>query len=674
MRKEGQLGVENLNPPKEVTGRKEWLIALAGNPNTGKTTLFNALTGLNQHTGNWPGKTVVRAEGFYWYRGQRYRLIDLPGTYSLLANSPEEEITRAFLYNAQPQVTVVVADASALERNLNLILQLMSVTPRLVVAVNLVDEAQRRGIEVDAKRLSQELGVPVVAISARWRKGLDALQEVIRQVAEGELRPRPKWLFGEGNLIQEKRLPENPGPEDLFQGQPGLAALAGHSDVSEADATRERVVQMIFERAATIAQASVVSGRNKPMRDWDRFLDDLLTSPWTGYPVMLALLGIVFWITLIGANYPSEILASALFWLEDRLWAISAAVGMPTWFSGFLIHGAYRSLAWVVSVMLPPMAIFFPLFALLEDLGFLPRVAFNLDHFFKCAGSHGKQALTMSMGFGCNAAGVVSCRIIDSPRERLIAVLTNNFVPCNGRFPLLITLAALFFGQNPGQKGWEAAALVVGLVLLGIVVTLFVSWLLAHTLLRGIPASFALELPPFRRPDFSRILIRSFLDRTVFVLARAAVVAAPAGAFTWLLAQPGPGGESCLRLLANWLEPLGRSLGMDGFILSAFFLGLPANEIVLPILLMGYSSAGMLVEFGSREELHLLLVGHGWTWVTAMAVMLFSLLHFPCATTLWTIKKETGSWKWTVVAALLPTTVAVLVTFTFTTLVRLWGV
>lgn len=435
--------------------------------------------------------------------------------------------------------------------------------------------------------------------------------------------------------------------------------------LSQENEIRDRLVSSIYRRAAGIASLVVKQEREKGV-DWDRRLDDVLTSPWTGYPAMLILLGIVFWVTILGANYPSRLLAGALFWLQNELLSVFIASGSPEWLYGFLILGVYRSLAWVVSVMLPPMAIFFPLFTLLEDLGYLPRVAFNLDHFFKCAGTHGKQALTMSMGFGCNAAGVVACRIIDSPRARLIATLTNNFVPCNGRFPLLITLSTLFAGAM------GAPATIIGLILLGVTVTLAVSWLLSRTLLRGVPSSFTLELPPYRRPDIGRILVRSFLDRTVFVLMRAVSVAAPAGGLTWVLANLETAGNSLIGHSALWLDPLGRQLGLDGFILLAFILGLPANEIVLPILLMSYTAAGSMLEVDSLSTLRQLLISHGWTWVTATSMLLFSLLHFPCATTLWTIRKETGSWRWTILAALIPTAVAVVVTLSFAQLVRLF--
>ncbi|HHV63030.1 MAG TPA: ferrous iron transporter B [Firmicutes bacterium] len=454
-------------------------------------------------------------------------------------------------------------------------------------------------------------------------------------------------------------------------------------DILEGD-IHDRIVGSIYRQAEAIARKVVAGGAGRQgarspgsrVIDWDQRLDDILTSRLWGYPIMLLLLGIVFWITLSGANYPSRVLASLFFGIEARLSELCVRLGVPGWFHGFFVFGVYRAVAWVVSVMLPPMAIFFPCFTLLEDLGYLPRVAFNLDRLFKRAGTHGKQALTMSMGFGCNAAGVIACRIIDSPRERLIAILTNNFVPCNGRFPLLITLATIFMGGAvmPAYSTAVAAAVVVGLVLVGIAITLLVSWLLAGTILRGVPSSFTLELPPYRKPQVGRILIRSLIDRTAFVLQRAVTVAAPAGGIAWVLANTFIQGKSIIAHAAAFIDPFGRALGLDGFIIMAFILGLPANEIVLPILLMSYLSAGKMLEVESFESLRALLVeGHGWTWLTALSMMLFSLLHYPCGTTLWTIRKEAGSAKWALIAVILPLLVASAACLGVTWLARLLG-
>ena len=426
---------------------------------------------------------------------------------------------------------------------------------------------------------------------------------------------------------------------------------------------KDRIVSGIYQQAEGIS-AQVVRTENLYQTSLEARLDGILTSRWLGFPIMLLLLTLVLWITITGANYPSQLLASGLFWLEGQLLHLFAAWGAPAWLTGVLIQGMYRSLAWVVSVMLPPMAIFFPLFTLLEDLGYLPRVAFNMDSLFRRAGAHGKQCLTMCMGFGCNAAGVTSCRIIDSPRERLIAILTNTFSICNGRFPTLIALATIFMGTLVARaySSILATLAVVAIIMTGILTSLLVSYLLSRTLLQGVSSFFVLELPPFRKPQLGQILIRSLLDRTLFVLWRAVVIAAPAGALTWILANSFVADTSVFALIAGWLDPLGQLMGMDGIILIAFLLGLPANEIVLPILIMGYLSAGSMLELDSLNALQTLLLDHGWTWITALCVMLFSLLHFPCGTTLYTIFKETRSARWTIMAALIPLALGILVT------------
>lgn len=438
----------------------------------------------------------------------------------------------------------------------------------------------------------------------------------------------------------------------------------------------DSIVAAIYEKAEEIAN-SVVTVNDKRKINWDRKLDNILTSKLTGYPVMLILLGLVFWITIEGANYPSQLLANILFGLGDRLSNLFMHLNAPDWLHGILIQGVCKTLAWVVSVMLPPMAIFFPLFTLLEDLGYLPRIAFNLDNAFRKAGTHGKQALTMGMGFGCNAAGIVACRIIDSPREKLIAMITNNFVPCNGRFPTLIAISTIFFGGLGAASGMfssvVATLFVVLMILIGIIVTLIVSKLLSSTVLKGVPSSFSLELPPYRKPQIGRILVRSLLDRTLFVLGRAVIVAAPAGAITWLFANIIIGDTSLLNLCASFLDPFGKLLGLDGFILMAFVLGLPANEIALPILIMCYMAQGTMLELDDLQALKNLLVDNGWTWITGLNFMLFSLLHFPCATTLLTMRKESNGMKWPIFTFALTTGIAITVTFTIKTLSSILG-
>lgn len=679
------------------------VIALAGNPNTGKSTVFNSLTGLNQHTGNWTGKTVATARGSYKYQDKNFLLVDLPGTYSLLSNSVEEEVARDFICFGKPHATVVVTDATCLERNLNLVLQILEMTDRVVVCVNLMDEAKRKKIHIDIKKLSYLLGVPVVGTNARSGKGLDELMDTVYKVAFNQMTPNPVRIIYDD--IIEKAVKEiKPKIESLLNNEfnsrwLALKIIDGDTNIlnsinsrlgfnlmeklspnklelmdNNKNSLRDRMVACIIAQGEKICSEALWFERDN-YHEFDRKVDNILTSKLFGIPIMVALLGVIFWITIEGANIPSKIIANFLFWIEDRITGFFALYNLPSYLHGALVLGMYRTLAWVVSVMLPPMAIFFPLFTLLEDLGYLPRVAFNLDNYFKRACAHGKQALTMCMGFGCNAAGVIGCRIIDSPRERLIAIITNFFVPCNGRFPTLIAITSIFIAGTAGShlQSFIATLVITAVIVLGVVTTLIVSKILSKTILKGIPSSFTLELPPYRKPQIGRILVRSVFDRTIFVLGRAAAVAAPAGLIIWIFANINIFDVSILNHCANFLQPFAYLLGMDGYILMAFILGLPANEIVMPIVIMSYMSTGSLLELNSLDILRDLLISHGWTWLTAVSVMLFCLMHYPCATTLLTIKKETGSNKWTLVSFLVPTIAGILVCFVFAQTVRLLG-
>ena len=597
-------------------GRK--VVALMGNPNVGKSTVFNALTGLRQHTGNWPGKTVVMAQGQYTYKSESYTLVDLPGTYSLLSKSEEERVAASFLQSGQADCVVVVCDGTCLARNLVLALQVMELTTQVIVCVNLLDEARKRALTIDLRKLERNLGVPVVGTAAGRREGLTRLLERIRSVTGGFEQPHPKTVAAQ---------------ED---GQPLLSLLTGDTQ-QQADAAAKRFVH----RAETLA-ASAVCCRGCSYCQKERTIDRILTGKLTGIPILMLGLFFLFWLTIEGANYPSMLLQRAFDALGALLRRGADTIGLPQGLTAPLLDGVYATTARVVAVMLPPVMIFFPLFSLLEDVGYLPRVAFLLDAGFERCGACGKQALSMCMGFGCNAAGVVGCRIVDSPRERMIGILTNCFVPCNGRFPALIVLGCALMGGR--ENSLLSAAVLTACVLAGVGMTFLVSFLLSKSALRGFASSFVMELPPFRQPKIGRVIVRAILDRTLYVLGRAAAVAAPAGLVIWCLLHLKLGGTAAAYCLVDALEQPGAWLGMSGAILLAFILGFPANELVLP----------MMITLGMGEP-------GTWPVRTVVCTMAFFLFHWPCSTTVLTIKKETGSIKWTLVAMLLPTAVGILI-------------
>lgn len=688
--------------------KNQFSVALSGNPNVGKSTLFNGLTGSSQHTGNWAGVTVSCFKGSCSSKKYNYVFADLPGTYSLMAHSAEEALARDGICFGNCDAAVVICDSTCLERNLNLVLQILETGIPAMVCVNFMDEAAKKNIRIDLPALSRELSAPVAGTTARKKRSLehflDRLDETVDhpdtepfhisydaavEQAISMLLPfteplssrlSPRWLA--------LRLLENdPGllrslntflGRDLSEDDALCQAVRqARSHLDQAgifeDDLKDRIVSGIVNTAESIASRTV-SLPEKPYGKRDAFWDRILTGRLAGYPAMIGLLALIFWLTITGANYPSALLSSLFFSFQEKLTAAFMAVNAPQWLHGILVLGVYRVLAWVISVMLPPMAIFFPLFTLLEDFGYLPRIAYNLDRPFQCCKACGKQALTMAMGFGCNAAGVTGCRIIDSPRERLIAILTNSFVPCNGRLPALVTLITLFFtgASSAGPiSSLRPALILTFFILTGVAATFFVSRLLSATVLKGVPSSFTLELPPYRRPQIGRVIWRSILDRTLFILGRAAAVAAPAGLVIWILANVSIGDISLLARFSGYLDPIGRLMGMDGVILMAFILGLPANEIVIPIIIMAYTSQGTLIEPGNLSDLHTLLISQGWTWVTALCTMVFFLFHWPCSTTLMTIKKETGSLKWTCLAVLLPTACGVILCMAITAFSRL---
>lgn len=584
--------------------KKSVKVALAGNPNVGKSTLFNRLTGLRQHTGNWPGKTVGVATGRFFYQETQFELVDLPGTYGLSGGSEDERIAAEYISEGSADWTVVVCDGVALERSLILALQIRAMTANMVLCVNLMDEAKRMGIQIDSNRLSNMLGVPVILTSASRNKGIEQLLHILRHP------------------------PEEKEPFKLCC---------------------NNVVCM----AERIASACVT--RTGEIPSWRHNLDKILVSKTLGIPILLSILFLVVWITVWGANIPSAFLQSLMDQGYEGLQRVFSCG--PSWLRGILLDGAYTTAARVLSVMLPPMAIFFPLFTLLEDIGYLPRMAFLLDGGMRRCGGCGKQALTMCMGLGCNAVGVTGCRIIESSRERLLAILTNAMIPCNGRFPTLILLARLLI------PGTGAAFLVAAFVVLGALIAMLTSGVLSKTALKHTESFYLMEIPPLRRPRFFQVLIRSLLDRTLGISLRAVAVAAPAGMLLWILGNGGMLGK-----MGEALEPFAILLGMNGAMLLGFFLSLPANELLIPVYLMVTTGAGSFIGLGEPKEMLMLL-----TVENILCTMMFTLFHWPCATTILTIYKETKSYKKTAAAVFLPTAVGCMVCLILHFLIQYFG-
>lgn len=678
----------------------EKIVALIGNPNVGKSTIFNAITKMNQHTGNWPGKTVENAFGEYSYNNKKYLMYDLPGTYSLISHSDEEEVARNFICFNKKDVTIVVCDAVCLERNLNLVLQICEMTDNVIVCVNLMDEAIKKKIRIDLDKLSELLNVPVIGSSARNNIGLNKLLKTIEQTTYN--RPYKikyndvienainmiysninddininkrflsiKLLDDDEIIINEIKKQIN---KNIFNEELNIKIKEAKNYLHKNDITdlKEKITEEIINKAEEINN-EVVIFENKDYTKRDRKIDKLLTNKITGIPIMIISLMFIFYLTIVFSNYPSTLLYNILFNLEDKIYNFFNVLSFPNLFTEITVHGAYRVTAFVISVMLPPMIIFFPLFSLLEDSGVLPRIAFNLDKGFKKCNACGKQALTMCMSFGCNAVGITGTRIIDSKRERLIAILTNNFIPCNGRFPTIISIITMFFIVSNNKYNALISSLILTIfILIGILITFITSKILSKTLLKGMPSSFTLELPPYRRPQFFKVIFRSIRDKALKVLLRAIIVSIPAGIIIWIFTNVNIDNTSILNHFTNTLDPFGKLIGLDGTIISSFILGIPANEIVIPIALMSYLNTNLISNFDNINALKTIFIDNGWTIKTAICSILFSIMHFPCATTLLTIKKETKSIWWTFLSFIIPTITGIIICFIISNLLNLF--
>ena len=657
------------------------VVTLAGNPNVGKSTLFNLLTGMHQHTGNWAGKTVENAVGFSEYKDKKFTFIDVPGTYSLISDSPEEKIAENFLISGESDITVVVCDATCLERNLYLALQIFEICENVILCINLIDEAKKQGINIDINELQKKLNVPIITTNAHSKASVNTVLDALYNYEKNVNKYSVKYSSNTENaislislkleeynienrylrwlsirLLLNKISTDNKFFEnlDIKQKNEIMNTVVFAKSVNRLESISESVSKSLFTASKKLVENCIKSDdKNKK---FEKIFDKLLNRKITGIPIMLVLLMFVFWITISLSNYPSNLLSNFFFFLENKFSIFLNFIGCPSIIESALLDGIFHVVSWVVSVMLPPMAIFFPLFTILEDSGFLPRIAYNLDLPFKKCNSCGKQALTMCMGFGCNAVGVVGSRIINSNKERLLSIITNSFMPCNGRFPALIVLITVFFtAQNKLTSNITSAVILTALILFSVIMTLITTKFLSTTVLKKEESSYVLELPHYRKPMILRSLYTAFFDRVLFVLSRSVIVAGICGLIIWSLNNITVGEMSLLKYCADFLDSFAKNFGLDGIILTAFILGLPANEIVIPLMLMMYSCENQLIEISSNDALKTIFISNGWTIKTALCVIIFFVFHWPCSTTIMTIKKETKSIKWTAISVLIPT-------------------
>jgi ferrous iron transport protein B len=660
-------------------------IGLCGNPNVGKSSIFNILTGLRQHTGNWIGKTVKNSCGRY-VSDDSIEIYDLPGTYSLRSCSVEEDVARDSICFDGYDLFIVVCDALCLERNMNLLLQIMEIKKNVILCVNMIDEAEKKGVNIDVLKLSSLLEIPVFPVSAKLNIGIsdmmdnvdfkgryvdvsygieiDEAIDIVSSLIDDVYFINPRWIAlklicGDSSFCEvlSKKFPNLFFDKIIHEKVIEARYLLNSYGIS-LSSVDDVVSSSINEKCSFIFNSTVTSNSSNSYR-----VDRFLTSKYAGIPIMFIGLLFIFWITIVFANYPSDLLFKFFGWFESYIVSFFNFIHLNSVISSICVNGIYRVISWVISVMLPPMLIFFPLFTLLEDIGYLPRIAFTLDNSFRKCNSCGKQSLTMAMGFGCNAVGVNGTRIIDSPRERLIAILTNVFVPCNGRFPTIIMLISMFFIYSNKFSSFICALFLTLFICFSVFITFVVSFILSKTLLKGQASSFIMELPAYRKPFFLKSIMRSILDRIVIIFSKTIKFSFIAGIVIWFFANVNINGISLLRYFSNFLDGFGKIIGLDGSILVGFILGFPANEIVFPIILMDYMSSSNLVDIPSLDILKSVLVDHGFSFITALCMIVFCLFHFPCSTTCFSIYDETKSFKWTFLSIIIPLFIGIVLCF-----------